>query len=111
MVDYGQNKEFIQKIENVDHYPDIAGIKLSAIPPILAFSLIPLWVGYLGISALLLVLLFSFSYWAAKKEDEGRPVILNACLVRVKHSLPIAVRKILVPTIAAIVPHQSIYRR
>ncbi|MCB9229700.1 MAG: hypothetical protein H6618_08825 [Deltaproteobacteria bacterium] len=111
MVDYGQKKEFIQKIENVDHYPDIAGIKLSAIPPILAFSLIPLWIGYLGISTVLLIVLFGFAYWAAKKEDEGRPVILNAHLVRAKQKLPIAAQKFLVPSIAAIIPHQSNYRR
>lgn len=111
MVDYGQKKEFIQKVENVDYYPDIAGIKLSAIPPILAFSLMPLWAGYPAISTLLLVCLFCFAYWTSKKEDEGRPVILKAVVIHAKQKLPASVQKMLVPTIAAIVPHQKIYRR
>ena len=111
MVDYGQNKDFIQKIENVDYYPDLAGIKLSAIPPILAFSLLPLWFNQLILSTFLLVVLFGLAYWAAGREDEGRPVILQAGIVRAKHRLPIPARKVLAPAIAAIVPHQPVYRR
>ena len=111
MVDYGQNKDFIKRVENVDYYPDLAGIKLSSIPPILAFSLLPLWFNQLVLSMTLLVGLFGLAYWAAKREDEGRPVILQAGFVRVKHKLPAPARQLLAPTIAAVIPHQPIYRR
>ena len=110
MVDYGQNIEFIKKIENVDQYPDIAGIKLYFILPVLSLAHAPLFLGYVGLSVLTLISLFGFCYWAGKKEDEGQPVTLRSQIVQAKQRLHPNVRKSFLPRIAAIVPHQEIYR-
>ena len=111
MVDYGQNKDFIKSIENVDQYPDIAGIKLHSILPILSLAHAPLFLGYLGFSVSLLIILFCFCYWAGKKEDQGQPITLQSQIIELKQRLPRQVRKAFLPRIAGIMPHQKVYRR
>ncbi len=111
MVNYGQNKEFQIAIENVDFYPEIAGVKVSNFPIIAAFSIVPLWFNQFGLSIVTLFSLIAFYYRAGRLEDEGKPIFLNATIVRASKALPHRLRTVLLPSFAHIRTHKNQFRR
>ena len=69
MVNYGQKKEFLVLVENVDFYPEIAGVKISNFPIIAALSIVPLWFSHFGLSVITLFSLIIFFYRSGRLED------------------------------------------
>ena len=111
MVNYGQNREFQIPIENVDYYPEIAGVKVSNFPIIAAFSIAPLWFDQFGLSVFILFSLIAFYYRAGRLEDEGNPIFLNAKVVKASKALPHRMRLLLLPSFANIKTPKAQFRR
>ena len=111
MVNYGQNKEFQITVENVDYYPEIAGVKISNLPIIAALSIVPLWFNHFGLAVFTLFGLIGFFYRAGRLEDEGRPIFLNASIVKASKILPGTARNMLLPAFTHIRTHKSRFRR
>ncbi len=111
MVNYGQKEEFQIVIENVDYYPEIAGVKVSNFPIIAAFSIVPLWFNHFGFSIIILFSLIVFYYRAGRLEDEGKPIFLNATLVKASKVIPFRLRSMLLPSFAHIKTHKNTFRR
>ncbi len=111
MVNYGQKLEWQVPIENVDYYPEIAGVKISNIPIIAVFSVVPLWFNQFGLSVLTLFGLIFFYYHAGRREDEGKPIFINAAVIRISKVIPDSIRTILIPSLAHIKPYKKMFRR
>lgn len=111
MVHYGTKEEWVIEIPNVDHDPEIAGIKLSYMPAVLSISSVPLWFNCLGLSVMLFLGTVVALLWAARREAEGRPVTLNSRLVAFTHRIPSVLRNGLFPSIASVTPFSDRYRR
>ncbi len=104
MVNYGSDEKYQVKIQNVDFYPELAGIKISNFPVIVACSIIPLWFDALLVAVVTLFSLFGLFYHAARREDEGRPLLLNSRIISLITRLPRPFRQALLPTLASIKP-------
>lgn len=111
MVNYGKDPKFHVAIENVDYYPEIAGVKVSSFPVIAVFSIVPLWFNQFGISVITLFSLITFYYRAGRKEDEGMPLFLNSTLIRISKMIPTKVKIIFLPSLAYIKAHEKQFRR
>ena len=98
-------------IENVDYYPEIAGVKVSNFPIIAAVSIVPLWFNHFGLSVIMLFSLIAFYYRAGRLEDEGNPIFLNARIVKASKRIPHAARAMLLPSFAHIRSHVNTLRR
>lgn len=111
MVNYGQKEKYRVNIENVDYYPEIAGIKVSNFPVIAVFSILPLWFDKFILSVIFLIALIVFYYRAGRREDEGKPVFLHAGLIKASKLIPESLRVLLLPSFAHIKPHLGAHRR
>ena len=111
MVDYGQNESYQLSIENVDYYPEIAGVKVSNFPIIAVFSIVPLWFDQFLLSVVTLLTLITFYYRAGRREDEGKPLFLNATVIRISKLIPGKIRALLLPSFAHIKTHRQEFRR
>lgn len=111
MVDYGQDKKYHVHVERVDYYPELAGIKINNFPLIFVLSVIPLWFNLLPLSILFLFFLLYVFYTAARREDEGRPIFLNAKMVVFLSLIPHFLKKFMAPSLAYIKPHEKNFRR
>ena len=111
MVNYGYDKKYHVQIENVDFYPELAGIKIANLPFIVAFAIIPLWFNHLLLSITLLFTMIGFFYYAARREDEGRPVLLNSQLIALVAKIPAPLRGYILPSLAPIKPCVEKLRR
>ncbi len=111
MVHYGQDEKFILAIPNIDHEPEIAGVKIMHFPPVVGVSSMPLWFDSLGLAVLLLFSLVALCLFAARREAEGRPITLNAKLIAFLLHLPSFIKNGLFPSIAAVDGYSKEYRR
>ena len=111
MVDYGQDKKYQVHIERVDYYPEIAGVKISNFPTVFVLSVLPLWFNQMVLAVGVLLSLIFFFYVAGRREDEGRPIFLNANFIRVLGFVPKTIRVFLMPSLASIKVHQKSFRR
>lgn len=111
MVEYGQEKKYLTHIERVDYFPEIAGVKISNFPIIFVLSIVPLWFDQMIVSLGVLFFLIAFFYHAGRREDEGRPIFLNAKLLMMVSKLPRPVRSYLTPSLSVIKVHKQFFRR
>lgn len=111
MVNYGRDQKLMLKIANVDYEAEIVGIKIAQFPAILSASCIPLLFNFMSLAVVLLVSLIILCLWASRKETEGRPVTINAKLIKMLSFLPLFIRSGLVPSVAYVIAHQEKYRR
>ena len=111
MVDYGQDKKYQVHIERVDYYPEIAGVKITNFPVVFVMSVVPLWFNQMFLAVAVLIGLVCFFYVAGRREDEGRPIFLNASIIRLLSFVPKPAKQFLTPSLASIKAHEKTFRR
>ena len=108
MIDYGQTKEHVFSIQDMDIEPDLAGIPLKNLPLVFGVSFFPIYFNSLSLCVFNFVLSGAFFVYCGKKEKKGEPPMVNPFLIKVLELIPC--KETIAPNLSIIQCSNKIYR-